>query len=57
MSPLDAALAFCVIITVCAATTAALTLLARGIGRTLGAILRATDRPRGATRRPQATRR
>lgn len=54
---LDAALAFWVIITTCAALTAALVPLAHGVAYLCDAILRATDRPRGATRRPQPTRR
>lgn len=51
---LDGLLAFWVIITTCAALTAALVPLAHGVAYICDAMLRAT-KPRGATRRPRST--
>jgi hypothetical protein len=48
-------LAFWLIIVACALTTAGIAILGRALGWVLDTILRATERPRGATRRPRPT--
>jgi hypothetical protein len=52
---LDMILAFWLIIVACALTTAGIAILGRALGWVLDTILRATERPRGATRRPRPT--